>query len=229
MNTRLELGRVGGVPIFLDMFLVLILIVFSYRYFTSGDSQLFSAGILIVIGILASILLHEMGHMVVARLFKVRTSEIEIGGLGGLARFATSLPNSVLARAAIYLAGPVANLGLWQGFEALSTGSWGIGKPHLAIAMGTLGVINWWLMVFNMLPSFPLDGGRTLEALLGPLLGPVWSIRVVAGLGLAVTALCLWMALPTNLWMLLVAFALFQTNWAALDSVGGFKGNGRGR
>ncbi len=227
MNTRLELGRIGGVPIYLDMLFVLILVVFSHRYFTSGDTQLMSAGILIVIGLLLSILLHEIGHMLAARLFKVDTSEIEITGLGGVARFATSLPRSVFARTVIYLAGPAANLGLWLGFDALTDTSISIGKPMLAVALSTLAVVNWWLLMFNLLPSFPLDGGRTLEAWLDPIVGPVWSVRVVATLGLGVTALCLWWAIPTNIWMLLVAFALFQTNWAALDSVGGFTGRKR--
>jgi stage IV sporulation protein FB len=224
MNTRLELGRIAGVPIFLDMMLVLILIIFSYPYFTASNTQAFSAGILIVLGILFSILLHEVGHMLAARLFRVQTAEIEIGGLGGIARFATSLPRSVLARTVIYLAGPAANLLLWKGFGWLTVESWGINKPMLGLALGQLAFINFWLLVFNLLPSFPLDGGRTLEAWLGPVLGPAWSVRIVALLGLAVTALCVWMALPTNFWMLLVAFALFQTNWAALDSVGGIRG-----
>lgn len=226
MNSRLELGRIGGVPVFLDMMLVLILIVFSYRYFTAGDSQLFSAGILIIIGILFSILLHETGHMVMARLFNVRTAEIEIGGLGGVARFATSLPRSVLGRSLIYLAGPAANLLLWKGFEALTLNAWGNNKQMLAVALSSLSSINFYLLVFNLLPAFPLDGGHTLDAWLGPVLGPAWAVRIVAVLGLAVTALCVWMALPTNFWMLLVALMLFQANWAALDSVGGF---GRGR
>ncbi len=227
MNTRLELGRIGGVPIFLDMILVLILIIFGHRYFTSGNSQDFSVGILIIIGILASILLHEVGHMVAARVFGVRTAEIEVGGLGGIARFATSLPGSVLARAFIYLAGPAVNFGLWHGFHALAIEALSLGKPALGTAMLSLSLINLYLMIFNLLPSFPLDGGRTLEALLGRLIGPAWSIRIVAGLGLAVTALCIWYALPTNIWMLLVALSLFQANWSALDTVGGFSGRGR--
>ena len=227
MNTRLELGRIGGVPIFLDMMLVLILIIFSYPHFTTGNTQDFSAGILIVVGILVSILLHEVGHMVAARLFKVGTVEIEIGGLGGVSRFANSLPRSVLARTVIYLAGPLANLLLWKGFGALTGEAWALGKPMLGIALATLAVINFYLLVFNLLPAYPLDGGRTLEAWLAPVLGPAWSVRVVAGLGLGVTALCLWWAIPTNFWMLLVAFSIFQTNWAALDTVGGFTGKRR--
>jgi Zn-dependent protease len=224
MTTRLELGRIAGVPIFVDMLLVLILIVFSHRYFTSGDTQLMSVGILIIIGILASILLHEVGHMLAARIWKVSTDEIEIGGLGGVARFSSSLPRSVLAQTVIFLAGPFANLILWQGFGALTTEAWAIGKPMLGLALATLAGINFWLMVFNLLPSYPLDGGRTLDAWLHPVVGPIWSVRIVAGLGLVVTALVVWMALPTNFWLLIVAFVLFQTNWAALDSVGGLSG-----
>jgi Zn-dependent protease len=224
MTTRLELGRIAGVPIYLDMLLVLILIIFSHRYFTSGDTQLMSAGILIIVGILASILLHEVGHMLAARIWKVGTDEIEIGGLGGVARFSSSLPRSTLAQTAIFLAGPFANLILWQGFGALTTEAWASGKPMLGLALATLSGINFWLMVFNLLPSYPLDGGRTLDAWLNSVVGPVWSVRIVAGLGLVVTALVVWMALPTNFWLLIVAFVLFQTNWAALDSVGGWSG-----
>lgn len=224
MITRFELGRIGGVPIYLDMILVLILILFSHRYFTAGDTQLMSAGIIIIVGILASILLHELGHMLAARIWNVGTAEIEIGGLGGVARFSSSLPRSVLARTVVYLAGPAANLLLWKSFGLLTTQAWAIGKPMLGIALATLSTINLWLLLFNLLPSYPLDGGHTLDAWLGPILGPVWATRIVAGLGLAITALVVWMALPTNFWLLFVAFALFQTNKAALDTVGGFGG-----
>jgi len=224
MITRLELGRIAGVPIYLDMILVLILILFTHQYFTAGDTQLMSAGILIIIGILASILLHEVGHMLAARIWKVGTDEIEIGGLGGVSRFSASLPRSVIAQTVIYLAGPAANFLLWKGFGALTMEAWGIGKPMLGIALASLSGINYWLMIFNLLPAFPLDGGRTLEAWLNPLFGYRWAVRVVAGLGLAVTALVVWMALPTNFWLLFVAFALFQANWGAVESVGGFSG-----
>ncbi|MEZ5818534.1 MAG: site-2 protease family protein [Hyphomicrobiaceae bacterium] len=224
MITRLELGRIGGVPIYLDMILVLILILFSYRYFTAGDAQLMSAGILIIIGILASILLHELGHTFAARLWKIGTDEIEIGGLGGVSRFSSSLPRSVVAQTVIYLAGPAANFLLWKGFGALTIEAWGIGKPMLGIALASLAGINYWLMIFNLLPAFPLDGGRTLEAWLNAIVGYAWAVRVVSVLGLLVTALVVWMSLPTNIWLLLVAFALFQANWGALDSVGGLTG-----
>ncbi|MFV0295692.1 MAG: site-2 protease family protein, partial [Hyphomicrobiaceae bacterium] len=219
---KLELGSIGGVPIFLDMFLVLILILFSYPYFTSGNTQMFSIGIVVIIGILVSILLHEVGHMLAARLFKVGLVGIEIGGLGGITHFSTSLPRSVIARVIIFLAGPAMNFLLWKIFDGLVIQAIHLGKPALLSAVAVLASINFYLMIFNLLPSFPLDGGQTLDTLLGPIIGPTWATRVVAALGLCVTALCIWYALPTNIWMLLVALALFQANWMALDTVNRF-------
>lgn len=224
MNSRFELGRISGVPIYLDMWFLLVVIVFGHPYFTSGNTQLMSVGLVVVIGVLLSILLHELGHAWAGRIFGVRTSEIELTGFGGIARFANSLPRSVLGRTVIYLAGPAANLLLWLGLEQAAIWGGGIGKPFLVRALYTLSVINFFLLVFNLLPAFPLDGGRTLEAWLQPVLGGAWAIRIVAILGLLVTAGCVFMALPTNFFMLFVAFMLFQNNWAALDSVGGLKG-----
>ena len=76
-------------------------------------------------------------------------------------------------------------------------------------------------MAFNLLPAYPLDGGHTLDAWLGAIAGPVWATRIVAALGLIICAGVVYMALPLNIWLLLLAFVLFQVNWAAWDSVAG--------
>ena len=219
MNTRMELGRIAGIPIYLDLMFVLIVVVFGYRYFTSGDLQIVSLGLVVVAGVLASILLHELGHAIAGRLFGVQTREIELTGLGGVARFATALPRSALARSGIFLAGPVVNFVLWLGLEQGANAARGISAPLLVNALLTLSKINFYLMAFNLLPAYPLDGGHTLDAWLGALLGPAWSIRVVAVCGLVVCAGLVYLALPTDFWLLLLAFVLFQANWGAFDSV----------
>ena len=216
---RIELGRIAGIPIYLDMMFVLVLLVFSYRYFTSGDLQLISVGLIIAAGLLVSILLHELGHAVAGRLFGVRTREIELTGLGGVARFANALPRSVLARTLIYLAGPAVNLGLWFGLDALAVQAAGFGRLALVQALALLAIANFYLMAFNLLPAYPLDGGHTLDAWLGSVLGPAWSTRIVAVLGLLICAGLVYLAFPYNFWLLLLAFVLFQVNWSAFDSV----------
>ena len=74
MFTRMELGRIAGIPIYLDMMFVLMLIVFGYRYFTSGDLQVMSVGMIIIAGLLLSILLHELGHALMGRVFGIGTT-----------------------------------------------------------------------------------------------------------------------------------------------------------
>jgi stage IV sporulation protein FB len=77
------------------------------------------------------------------------------------------------------------------------------------------------LMIFNLLPAYPLDGGHTLDAWLGALLGGAWATRIVSVLGLVIAALIgLWSFANAQFFMLFVAFFIGQTNWEALQSVG---------
>ena len=222
MFSRMEMGRIAGIPIFLDMFFVLVLVLFTYPYFTSGNTQMMSAGFIIVIGLLLSILLHELGHAFAGRLFNAHVSHIDLTGIGGVAHFERSLPGSAFARMVIYLAGPAVNLGLWYGLGALA-GEMYQGSPMVALPLAVLASANYILLIFNLLPAYPLDGGRTLDALLGAVLGGVWSTRIVATLGLVVAAGVVYYALPTNFFMLLIAYFLAQANWEALQSIGGWR------
>jgi len=220
MFNRLELGRIAVITIHLDMMFVLVLLFFTYPYFTSGNTQLMSAGFIIVVGLLLSILLHELGHALAGHLLGAPVSHIDLTGLGGVAHFARSLPRSALARSAIYLAGPAVNLGLWQGLSSLAGEAGSIGNPMLALPLAVLASANFFLMCFNLLPAYPLDGGQTLDAWLGRLLGPVWSVRIVATLGLIVAVGVAVLAFPTGIFLLLVALFLGQANLEALRSIG---------
>src|SRR4029078_313473 len=85
-----------------------------------------------------------------------------------------------------------------------------------------LSSANFFLLCFNLLPAYPLDGGLTLDAWLGALLGATWSVRIVACLGLARAIAVALYALTTGVFLLFVAFFLAQANWEALQSVGGW-------
>jgi Zn-dependent protease len=221
-GTRMEIGRIAGITIYLDMMFVLVLLFFTYPYFTAGNTQMMSAGLVIIIGLLLSILLHELGHAFAGRLFRAHVSHIELTGLGGIAHFERSLPRSALARSVIYLAGPAVNWALWQGLGVLAGETAATGNPMLALPLAVLASANFFLLCFNLLPAYPLDGGLTLDTWLGALLGPTWSVRIVACLGLAVAVAVAFYALPTGIFLLFVALFLAQANWEALQSVGGW-------
>jgi Zn-dependent protease len=220
MFTRMEIGRIAGIPIYLDMMFVLVLLVFSYPYFTAGSTQLVSAGFIIVVGILVSILLHELGHAFAGRLFRAPVSHIELTGLGGVAHFERSLPKSVATRTVIYLAGPGVNLLLWVLLDVLAGLAAAGGNPMVALPLAVLSYVNFLLMCFNLLPAYPLDGGHTLDAWLSPVLGAQWATRIVACLGLAVAAGLIYLALPNAIFLMLVALFVGLANWQALQSLG---------
>jgi Zn-dependent protease len=224
MFNSFELGRIAGIPIYLDMMFVLVLLIFSYPYFTSGNSQMMSAGFVIVVGLLLSILLHELGHAFVGRLFKAHVSHIELTGLGGIAHFERSLPSSAFARSMISLAGPAVNLGLWQGLDVLADTAAGSGNMMVALPLAVLSSANFFLMIFNLLPAYPLDGGHTLDAWLGAIFGSIWATRIVASLGLAVAVLVALFAVSRMaIFLLLVALVIGQANLEALRSMGGWR------
>ncbi|MBX9590115.1 MAG: hypothetical protein K2X43_12475 [Hyphomonadaceae bacterium] len=220
MFTRMEIGRIAGIPIYLDMMFVLVLLIFSYPYFTTGNTQLMSAGFIIVVGLLLSILLHELGHAFAGRLFQAHVSHIELTGLGGIAHFERTLPRSAFKRSVIYLAGPAVNLLLWFLLDALAIGAAGAGNPMVALPLAVLSYSNFILMCFNLLPAYPLDGGHTLDAWLGAVLGGQWATRIVASLGLAVAALLMYLAIPSAFFLMLVALVIGLANWQALQSLG---------
>jgi Zn-dependent protease len=220
MFARFEIARIGGIPIYLDMMFVLVLIVFSYPYFTAGNTQLMSAGFIIIVGLLLSILLHELGHAFAGWLFRAPVSHIELTGLGGVAHFERTLPASAITRSVIYLAGPAVNLLLWLGLDFLAGEAAVIGNPMVALPLAVLSYSNFLLMAFNLLPAYPLDGGHTLDAWLSKLLGAQWATRIVASLGLLVAAGLVYLAFPNAIFIMLIALFIGMANWQALQSLG---------
>ena len=139
MFPRIEIGRIAGIAIYLDMMFVLVLLLFTYPYFTSGNTQMMSAGFIIVIGLLLSILLHELGHAFAGRLFNARVSHIDLTGIGGVAHFERSLP-AIGLRALRDLSGRArGKLGLWLGLGALAGEAAGR-QPDGGTAAGRAGL-----------------------------------------------------------------------------------------
>lgn len=219
---QIEIFRVGRIPVHLDFFFIIIAMIWSWPYWRAGDAHMMSAGFVLVVGIFLSILLHELGHAWAGRWFGVGTTAIELNGLGGLCYFDRSLPVGVWPRTVISLAGPFANLVLWQlfGYAAAASGTAGGGLPYHV--MNTLAFANLLLLIFNLLPAFPLDGGKVLEAWLTPFVGALWAIRVVATFGLIVTAGLAYLAFPNQIFILMMAALLAIHNWQILQSAGGF-------
>ena len=145
-----------------------------------------------VLGLFACVLLHEMGHAAMARRFGVRTREIVLYPIGGVARLET-IPGG-WAELAIALAGPAVNVVLAVAAAGTLVA---LHVPHAlqqALPWENTGLVqkllwaNIALVVFNMIPAFPMDGGRVLRAVLAIGLGQDRATRIAAFIGQAIAA-----------------------------------------
>lgn len=157
-QNSIPLGRAFGIPIVLSQFLALLVGLGMFVALLSGGSPLqLLLGVTLVMGI---VLLHELGHSLVARHFGVHVSHITLWPLGGVA-WMSELPQDSRIESLVAIAGPAVNLAL----AALATPLLLIGGPVAPLVM-TFIYFNLILGVFNLVPAFPMDGGRILRAFL---------------------------------------------------------------
>ncbi len=198
-----EVGRIAGIPVRFDALFPLmvgaILLGFIGRN-APTFAHLIALAAIAVIGATLSILLHELGHAMAARRFGVATDEIRIGGFYGLA-ILSDVPPTRRAAILILLAGPLMNVAivvclwlllgmprisdhLYLGVPSLDT----LKSPHFIWwdAARSLAYLNIGLAVFNLMPAFPLDGGRMARLLLNGRLGDVRAVSIIGGTGVLI-------------------------------------------
>lgn len=191
MNESLRLGRIAGIPIGVNWTWAIIFAVFAWTLaegvFPSSNPGL-GRGTYVAMAVVAellffaSLLLHELGHAVVARREGMTVDGITLWLLGGVARFRGMFP-SPGAEFRIAIAGPVVTAvlaALFVGLAAVTR----LG-PEFDGVTAWLGYINLLLLGFNLLPALPLDGGRVLRAALWRKRDFVWATYVAARVGRA--------------------------------------------
>src|ERR1700687_416875 len=173
-GSGLRIGRILGIPIYLHSTWVFIFAAITYIIASQfkqqhplwTDTRHWTVGVLTSLLFFASVLFHELGHSVVAQHYKIRVVSITLFLFGGLARIERE-PSNAIQEFNIAIAGPLASGFLAGSFFALTL---------LFPYSQTVGALATWLCrtnaalaVFNLLPGFPLDGGRIFRAI-------VWGV-----------------------------------------------------
>jgi Zn-dependent protease/predicted transcriptional regulator len=189
MNPTLRLGRIAGVEIGINwswlVIFALLVWTLASGVFPSTNPDL-SAGthltmaIVATVGFVGSLLLHELGHALQARREGIEIDGITLWLFGGVARFKGTFPTAG-AEFRVAIAGPIVSLLLGALFVLVAL-------AHVPEAVdgvvSWLGYINLSLLVFNLLPALPLDGGRVLHSLLWRIKGDLaGATRIAAGVG----------------------------------------------
>jgi Zn-dependent protease len=231
MTSRIRLFSILGFRISLDfsLFVLAAVLIFSLGggYFPAmveGIDSLtaYSLAAIGALGLFASIIFHELAHSLVARQFGLPVGGITLFIFGGIAELQHE-PRTPGSEFWIAIAGPIASFVLAAGIYVLGLAAENIVSVPVMVLLSYLAVANLLLAIFNMLPAFPLDGGRVLRSILWRLNGdPLKSTRVATRmgtiLGYAVMALGLYeivvlRGFTGGLWYMLIGY--FITNAAA--------------
>ncbi|HKV31388.1 MAG TPA: site-2 protease family protein [Candidatus Dormibacteraeota bacterium] len=196
MNENLSLGRIAGIHVGLNWSLLVVAFLIASSLATNflpsaapgqTSSAYWTAGIVSAFVYLACLLAHELAHSIVATRRGVRVEGITLWLFGGVSRF-SSESTSPGAQAWITFVGPLTSLLLGVVFLLVSAAiGGGANNPGLlAATLFWLGFINLLLGVFNLLPAFPLDGGRILQSLIWARTGDrLRATRIAARIGMA--------------------------------------------
>ncbi len=188
MRWAIRLGRIAGtdVRIHLTFFLLLAWLA-AEGYQEGGPGEALSL-VLLVCLIFFCVLLHEFGHALAARRYGIRTPDITLLPIGGVARV-ERMPENPRQEIVIALAGPAVNVViavlLWIGLALTGHMIWP-GSPALDDSFAdTVLRVNVMLLLFNLIPAFPMDGGRVLRALLTLKIGHTRATQIAAQIGQA--------------------------------------------
>ncbi|HEY3449614.1 MAG TPA: site-2 protease family protein [Myxococcales bacterium] len=186
-----RLGRLFGIDVKIHYTFALLLLAIGAVHFFSGGLPAAAAGVAFAAALFGSVLLHELGHALAARRFGIQTWDITLLPIGGVAQL-ERMPTRPIAEAAIALAGPAVNVAI---AAALAGWIWLVGaaEPLEAVGVATgsfatrLAVANLGLALFNLIPAFPLDGGRVLRAALAWRLPYLSATRIASKIGRALS------------------------------------------
>jgi Zn-dependent protease len=191
MKWSIRIGTAFGIPVYMHLtFLLLLAWVGVSHWVQSKSLEAVIGGVAFIVAIFACVVLHEFGHALTARRYGITTRDVTLLPIGGVARL-ERMPDEPMQELWVALAGPAVNVviaaalflwirttGLFSPVDQLSV----TGGSFLERVM----VVNVSLVLFNLIPAFPMDGGRVLRALLATRMEYTRATHIAAGIGQAV-------------------------------------------
>jgi Zn-dependent protease/predicted transcriptional regulator len=210
MRWQWKLGRFAGIDVYVHATFLLLIGWVAYNYWLQyRDWSRVLIGILFIIALFICVVLHEYGHALTARKYGIKTRDITLYPIGGVARL-ERIPDRPIEELWVALAGPAVNLVISViliAYLILTNGTAAL--MNLNLTQGSflerLIVVNITLVLFNLIPAFPMDGGRVLRALLALRLEYTQATQIAAYIGQGFALLFGLVGLLSNPFLLFVA------------------------
>ncbi len=188
MKWSYKIGEYAGISVFIHVTFFMLLAGLGFLHWTREHT--FAAafsGVGFIVALFLCVLLHEFGHALAAKRYGIKTRDITLYPIGGIARL-ERMPDKPLQELWVAIAGPLVNVAIaaglyvFLGFSRAVTGLHGEALTEGSF-LERLMMVNIFLVVFNMLPAFPMDGGRVLRALLATRLDYARATGIAAAVG----------------------------------------------
>ena len=188
-----RIAKVAGIEVRVHATFFLLLAFYAWTFYEHGGLEASLFGVAFTLAIFLCVVLHEFGHAFAARRFGILTPDITLLPIGGVARLAR-MPSNPWQELVIALAGPAVNVliaGLLMAVRGRVPFLGDFERPEGTVAgfLDNLLLINIFLVAFNMIPAFPMDGGRVLRALLAVPLGAARATLIAARVGQGIAIL----------------------------------------
>ncbi len=193
MGWSWRIGRIAGIDVYVHpTFLLLLLWVGLSHFLAHHDLAEALYGLGFLLALFGIVVLHELGHALMARRYGIRTRDITLLPIGGVARL-ERIPENPRQELAVAVAGPAVNVVMAAGIYLGLALSHGLSLSPVGSVMRVGGGfleqffwVNVALVVFNMVPAFPMDGGRVFRALLAMRFDYVHATQLAASVGQAI-------------------------------------------
>ncbi len=214
MTWSFPIGRLFGSEVRIHATFFLLLLWIGVAAFLEGGWPAALQNVLFILALFACVVAHEFGHALTARRYGIKTPDITLLPIGGMARL-DRMPEKPWQEIRVALAGPAVNIVIWAiltfvlGTETRLDQLAAIEDPSTGF-LSRLAAINLFLAVFNLLPAFPMDGGRVFRALLSLTMSRVQATQVAARSGQVLAFFLGFMGLTSgNPILLLIAIFVF--------------------
>jgi Zn-dependent protease/CBS domain-containing protein len=219
----IPVATIAGTVVRVHMTFLLFLVWIGGSYWRLGGREAAIEGVLFILLLFACVLAHEFGHIFAARRYGIRTPDVTLWPIGGVASL-ERIPDKPSEELVVALAGPAVNvvialvLILFLGTSLDGAAAVEIENPRSSI-LARLAAANIFLVVFNMIPAFPMDGGRVLRALIAMRRSHAEATRIAARIGQVAAFVFALVGLFTNPMLIVIGLFVYLAATAETQHV----------
>jgi len=207
MSWSLPIFRIAGIQLRIHVTFLLLIGWVAFVYYAQGGSPAAISQVFFILLLFACVVLHEFGHALAGKAFGINTPDITLLPIGGVARL-ERIPDEPVQELVIAAAGPAVTAVIMMG-ALIGGGSWAYPPTVETGIPDTLFTINLVLLAFNLLPAFPMDGGRVLRALLATRMSYARATQVAATIGQGFAFVFGFIGLLFNPFLLFIALFVY--------------------